>query len=111
MYSYPIVCLNTGSEFQFYPINEILYLTSDGNYSKVKLKSGEEITTTKKLKELERLLPDSYFSRVHNSYIVNIYEIEKFISKLNSEIVISSGKVIKVSRRRKADFLAKFIRL
>lgn len=111
MYNCPIVCLNSGTDFQFYPVNEVLYLTSDGNYSKVKLKSGKEITTTKKLKELESLLPENYFSRVHNSYIVNIFEVVNFIGQETSEIEISTGEKLKVSRRRKADFMAKFIKI
>ncbi len=111
MYNDSLVCLSDGSEHTFLPANEILYLTSDGNYSKVLLKNGSSYSTTKKLKELERLLPDRSFLRVHNSYIVNLAEVVRFNSEANNELEMSNGDLLKVSRRKKSIFIGKYIKI
>ena len=56
------ITLNTDGKLLFLESDEILYAESDGNYSTIFLTDGQKIVLTKKLKEVNELLPsDSFF--------------------------------------------------
>ncbi|MEY3368754.1 MAG: hypothetical protein RI973_1909 [Bacteroidota bacterium] len=82
---------------------DILYLESDRNYTKIYMKDGRVITATKTLGHFEKLLASNEFSRVHASFLVNSHEISEFRKVDSGELVISNGKVIKVSRNKKGN--------
>ena len=84
--------------------NAVLYAESDGNYSTIFLKDGQKILLTKKLKEVNSLLPESSFFRIHNSYIINLNKIKEFL-KTDGYVVLESNHKIPVSRQKKSDFL------
>jgi len=84
---------------------QILYLKSDGSYTSVFLKDGEEYLVSKSIKFLEELLPKSHFFRIHKSYIVNVNEIIEFLKHGNGEVVLSNNKIIPVSRRHRQSIL------
>ena len=53
------------------------------------------------------MLEDYSFARVHNSYIVNLNEIEKYIKGEGGYLIMSDGSTIDVSRSRKETLLKK----
>ena len=53
------------------------------------------------------MLEDHTFTRVHNSYIVNINEIEKYIKGEGGYLIMSDGSSVDVSRSRKDALLKK----
>ncbi len=101
------ITINTDGKLIFLEPDDILYAESDGNYSTLFLQSNKKIVVTKKLKEVEMLLPDSYFFRIHNSYIVNLHKIKEFL-KTDGYVILENNVKIPVSRQRKSDFLGKF---
>lgn len=83
---------------------EIMYLEADGAYTEVWLVNGSKMVVSKKLKFFEEVLADHPgFFRSHRSFIVNINQILKY-SKSESLIKLDNGKLITISRDRKADF-------
>ena len=42
------------------------------------LKNKQKITASRTLKEIEEMLEDYSFLRVHHSYLVNLNEVEKY---------------------------------
>ena len=98
------VTFNTDGKLLFMESDDILYAESDGNYSTVYLSDGQKIVLTKKLKEVNALLPEETFYRVHNSYIINLNKIKEFL-KTDGYVVLSSNHKIPVSRQKKSDFL------
>ena len=98
------VTFNTDGKLVFLESDDILYAESDGNYSTVYLADGQKIVLTKKLKEVNALLPSDSFFRIHNSYIINLSKIKEFI-KTDGYVVLSSNHKIPVSRQKKSDFL------
>lgn len=98
------ITLNTDGKLLFLDSNDILYAESDGNYSTIFLENGQKIVLTKKLKEVNELLPNEDFFRVHNSYVVNLNKIKEFI-KTDGYVVLQSNHKIPVSRQKKSDFL------
>ena len=62
---------------------------------------------TKKLKEINALLPEHQFFRVHHSYIINMHKIKEFL-KTDGYIILEDGSKIPVSRQKKSQFLNNF---
>jgi two-component system, LytTR family, response regulator len=58
--------------------------------------------------EYEELLKDHGFMRIHKSYIVNLFKVERFIKGRGGELELSDGIVLPLSRERKQDFLDHF---
>lgn len=98
------ITFNTDGKLVFLESEEILYAESDGNYSTVYLSDGNKIVLTKKLKEVNELLPNDSFFRIHNSYIINLTKIKEFL-KTDGYVVLQSNHKIPVSRQKKSDFL------
>ncbi|UII77442.1 LytTR family DNA-binding domain-containing protein [Flagellimonas sp. HMM57] len=98
------ITINTDGKLLFLNSDDILYAESDGNYSTIFLSDGQKILLTKKLKEVNNLLPDNSFFRIHNSYIINLNKIKEFL-KTDGYVVLESNHKIPVSRQKKSDFL------
>lgn len=100
------ITINTDGKLIFLEPEDILYAESDGNYTTIYLLNDKKLVLTKKLKEVELLLPSAYFFRVHNSFVVNLMKVKEFI-KTDGYIVLANNLKIPVSRQRKSDFLEK----
>ncbi|MGB5461629.1 MAG: LytTR family DNA-binding domain-containing protein [Eudoraea sp.] len=98
------ITFNTDGKLVFLESEQILYAESDGNYSTIYLVDGHKIVLTKKLKEVNELLPSDSFFRIHNSYIINLTKIKEFL-KTDGYVVLQSNHKIPVSRQKKSDFL------
>ena len=98
------ITFNTDGKLLFIESDEILYAESDGNYSTVFLTDGQKLVLTKKLKEVQSLLPTESFFRIHNSYVINLSKIKEFV-KTDGYVVLKSNHKIPVSRQKKSDFL------
>jgi two-component system LytT family response regulator len=98
------ITINTDGKLIFLESEEILYAESDGNYSTLYLEDGQKILLTKKLKEVNQILPSESFFRVHNSFIVNLGKIKEFL-KTDGYVVLKSNHKIPVSRQKKSDFM------
>lgn len=100
------IIINTDGKLLFLLPDEILYVESDGNYSTFNLSNNQKIVITKKLKEVDSLLPETEFFRIHNSYIINLNKIKAYI-KNEAYVILESDHKIPVARQRKSDFLEK----
>ena len=100
------ITINTDGKLLFLDVDDIIYIASDGNYSTLFLQDQKKIVITKKLKEVNAILPEHYFFRIHNSYIINLNKIKAFI-KNEGYVIMDSNDKIPVARQRKSDFLEK----
>jgi two-component system LytT family response regulator len=100
------VILNTDGKLMFLNIDDILYIESDGNYSTFFMTNNQKMVVTKKIKEIDAILPEKYFFRIHNSYIINLNKIKEFV-KNEAYVVMETNEKIPVARQRKTDFLNK----
>lgn len=100
------VTINTDGKLIFIDADDILLVSGDGNYSTIELSNNQKIVVTKKLKEVNSLLPQDHFFRIHNSYIINLNHLKEFI-KSDGYVVLTNNKKIPVARQRKSDFLEK----
>jgi two-component system LytT family response regulator len=63
------------------------------------------IVISKNLKEYEDLLAGHHFFRTHQSSVVNLVHIKKYIRGEGGQVWMSDGTEIEVARRRKEDLL------
>jgi two-component system LytT family response regulator len=71
------------------------------------LKDKQKIVASRPLKEVEEMLEEYSFFRVHHSYIVNMNEIDRFIRTDGGYLVMSDGSSVDVSRSKKELLLKK----
>ena len=80
---------------------DISYIESANEYIKIILDNQEVITTFMRLKNIEELLPDSDFMRVHKSFIINL---NKILAVDRNRIFIDKKKHIPVGEQYKEIF-------
>ena len=94
----------------FVAITDIIRLEAKGAYTLIFLTKGEPVMTTRNIKEYEDLLPGVLFFRIHNSYIVNIHRIDKYLKGRGGYVIMEDGSSIEVASRRREEFLANFLK-
>lgn len=99
------ISLNTSEGISFIDSSEILYCTADGAYCSVVSRHDGKIFVSKTLGEIESQLNPAQFIRIHASHVINIDHIKKFIKDDGGFVLMSDGKQIPVSRRKKQEFM------
>lgn len=101
------IALPTMEGLQLVEVDSIISCVSDSNYSVLLLKSKQRLTISRTLKETEAILEEHPFLRVHNSAIVNLNEINKYIKGEGGYLIMSDGSTVDVSRSKKEALLKK----
>ncbi len=89
----------------FVNCSEIIYCHSESNYSRIYLDSGQKLLASKTLKDIEEMLPDDLFFRVHNSYIANLSKVVRYLHNNGGSLLLENDAEIKVSRSKKKELL------
>ena len=100
------VPISVDGKIMFLDPNEIYYCKSDGNYCRIFREGEKPLFVTKKLKEIENLLPQDRFYRVHNSYVINLDKVKEYL-KTDAYVILDNQERIPVSRNKKSTFLDK----
>ena len=74
-------------------------------------KTTNTLLVSKHLKEYENLLADHQFMRVHNSYLINLNEVKKYIKSDGGYIIMSNDMNVNISPRKKDDLIEAMKRL
>lgn len=85
----------------FTPVKDILYCESDNNYTRFHLDNGIHHLVLKSLREIQELLEERDFIRIHRQYLVNINRIKKFVRGEGNYVVMDDGYNIPVARAQK----------
>ena len=105
------ICLATTAGMEFILIEDIILCKADGSYTSFTMKDGSNLLVSKHLKEYENLLSDHLFMRVHNSYLINLKEVKKYIKSDGGYIIMSNDMHVSISPRKKDDLLESMKRL
>ncbi len=99
------ITLSTSEGIEFIPVKNILRIESSSNYSKIFFTDGKQKTVTRLLKDFETMLLRYRFYRIHNSHLINLNYIQKYIRGEGGQVIMQNGDSIDVSRRKKEEFL------
>ena len=106
--SFNKIAVPTAEGFELIPADQVLYLEANDNYCHLFQKNKNKIIACRTLKEMEEQIQDfTFFVRVHNSYMVILNEVTKYVRGEGGYLVMSDGSTVNVSRSRK-DSLLKF---
>ncbi len=95
----PII-VNTDDGQRVVETKDIIYLEGDGKYCTIRT-NKDFFRSSKTLSGVYELLPQYCFIRVHKSYAVNLYHIQKLNS---NEIFFTNGERAIIGRSKIADF-------
>lgn len=84
-------------------VDEILYCEAKGSYTMVHLSNEENFVLSMNLKKTWDVLPKNVFARCHRSFLINLNHVKDVIGPCPCKAILSSGKVLDVSARRKKD--------
>jgi two-component system, LytTR family, response regulator len=84
--------------------NDIIRCEADGNYTRIFFTSGNSELVTRQMGEMEIILRDHPFFRIHKSHLINLERIKSW-QKLDDDVTMSDGSVVPLSRNLKAEFM------
>jgi len=106
--SQPTKIMVPTSEGQIYlEISDINRIEAEGSYSTIFLNNKTKLLVSKNLKEFENMLSSNDFFRPHNSHLINLEFVKKYVLKDGGYIEMTKDIVVPRSRRRKESFIDK----
>lgn len=101
----PKIPISSLNGVELVEVEQIIRCESDGNYTTIVL-AQRKITVSKTLKEIEKQLVEfPYFFRLHNSHLVNLNHVTKYIRGEGGSVILSNQEEIGVSRSKKMELL------
>jgi len=97
------IALSTSEGIHFVLLDHIVKLESLGSYTRFHISGQAPVVISRILKEYEELLEGHGFIRVHQSSIVNMKHVKKYVRGEGGILWMSDGSEIEVSRRKKED--------
>ena len=98
------LALPTLKGYRFVEVRDILYCEADSTYCKVYLRD-QTFLVSRNLKEIEKLLRDHSFFRIHRSYLINLNHATEYVKGDGGLVFLSNGVHLPVSQRRRELFV------
>lgn len=99
------IAVPTTEGLLFFDISHIIRLEAQSNYTLIFFSDQSKLLASRTLKDFEDILPTDTFFRIHNSHMINLNFIKKYIRGDGGQVEMTSGDSILVSRRKKDEFL------
>jgi two-component system, LytTR family, response regulator len=101
------ICLATAESIEFIDLKEILYCEAGGSYTEFYLSNGGKLLVSKHLKEYENLLSEHAFMRVHNSFLINLERVKKYVKTEGGYILMENNAQISLSPKKRDEFFSR----
>ncbi len=101
------LAIPTADGMEYLNTKEIIRIEADRSYCWFYLTDKRKILVSKNLKEYQELLDQRNFFRPHNSHLINLDFVKKFIRHEGGSVEMTDGSFIPVSRLRRDLFLAR----
>lgn len=99
----PVLLVSSTEAIEFIRICDISRCEAQGAYTQLFLKDSKPIIVSKVIKEFEFLLQGYGFYRVHQSHLINLKEVRKYV-KSENYLLMRDGSQIQLARSRKEEF-------
>ncbi len=91
----------------FIDLNEIIYCEASNNYSKLILTDGRHFLISKTLKDVQEVLEEEHFLRVHRQYIINLNHVKQF-NRNEGILTMTNGDNMPIARNQKEKLIEKY---
>lgn len=99
------IIIATEKETFFLKISEIIRCKAEGSYTSIFVASGNRILASKTLKYFDELLSSYTFFRSHQSHLINLKFIAKYVKGTKAYLIMNDRSEVPLAKRRKNDFL------
>lgn len=94
--------------FEMIDLKDVLYLQANNSYTIFHMDDNSKVIATKNLGYYEDELYNDPFLRIHQSFIININKVKRYVRADNGYIILVNKVVIGVSKSRKDALLVFF---
>lgn len=105
------LAIPTSEGMEYLNTHTIVRVEADRSYSWFFLADGRKILVSRNLKEYHELLANRNFFRPHNSHLINLEYVKKYIRQDGGSIQLTDGSEVPVARGKKDLFMAQMHRL
>jgi two-component system LytT family response regulator len=95
--------------FEVVKLEDIIRCEGERNYTRVIISESNNILVSRTLKEYEELLSDHGFFRIHQSSLINLHHVKKYLKGGGGRVEMTDGVELTVSRYRKEAFVKRFL--
>ncbi|MBR9853892.1 MAG: response regulator transcription factor [Algicola sp.] len=95
------IALPTGAGYHIVEIRDIVRCESDNNYTNFLFDDGNKLLICRTLKEIEEMLQDYGFLRVHQSHLINPQFVKGILKKDGGTVLMKDDREIPVSRQKR----------
>ena len=99
------IALPTSNGYLFVRVSDIVRCESQNTYTTFFLSDKNQIVVSRTLKDCEEMLGEYRFQRIHQSHLINMSFLKRYIKGDGGEVIMEDGTRLDVSRRKKEDFL------
>jgi two-component system, LytTR family, response regulator len=92
----------------FVEVENIVYCESENNYTRFYTTDGQQHLVSKNLGDIQEVLEERNFLRVHRKYLVNLDHIKKYVRGEGNYLVLSNDANIPVARSQKEKLIERF---
>jgi two-component system LytT family response regulator len=105
------VAIPTEEGYAFVALDDIVRCRSESNYTRIYLRGGAQLLSSRTLGDYEELFIDAKFYRVHHSHLINMRHAVRYHKGKGGVVVMADGAEVEVSVRRKEGFLERMRRV
>jgi two-component system LytT family response regulator len=99
------LAIPTSTGMEYLNTKEIIRVEADRSYSWFYMDNGGKYLVSRNLKEYQVLLSDRNFFRTHNSHLINLEHVKKYIRHEGGYIEMTDKSTVPISRGKKDLFL------
>ncbi len=92
----------------FTEIKLVIYCESENNYTRIHTTDGNQYMVAKTLGDIQEVLEERNFLRVHRQYLINLDHIKKYVKGEGNYVIMSNNQSIPVARNQKDRLIEKF---
>ena len=103
------IALSTQEAVIFVQVSEIIRLQAEANYTRV-YRSGEDpVLLSGNLGHFEKLLQDQQFYRPHQSHLINMQQVAKYVKSEGGFFEMTDGAQVPIARLKKEEVKRLFL--
>jgi len=92
----------------FVELKQLVYCKSDNNYTQFYLADGQQYTVAKTLGDVQEILEERNFLRVHRQFLINLNHIKKYVRGEGNYLILSNNQSVPVARNQKERLIERF---